>query len=89
MPVPQERRQHRQAPLDILVGPIPQHQCADGKSVPRPGKCRMTSSEPLFFSGLLVVGSALSDVFSSAFEARRRHEYEHDIQISEGDPSAA
>jgi len=43
--------------------------------------------EPLFFGGLLVVGSALFDVFSSAFEARRRHEYEHDIQKFECDPS--
>jgi hypothetical protein len=35
MPVPQEGRQNWQAPLDILVGPIPLHQCADGKSVPK------------------------------------------------------
>src|SRR5436305_14278141 len=35
MPVPQERRQHRQAPLDILVRPIPLDQCADGKPVPK------------------------------------------------------
>src|SRR5215471_2305037 len=33
MPVPQERRQYRQAPLDILVGPIPLHQRKDSKSV--------------------------------------------------------
>jgi hypothetical protein len=33
MPVPQERRQHRQAPLDILIGPIPLNQRADGESV--------------------------------------------------------
>ena len=33
MPVPRERRQHRQAPLDILVGPIPLDQRADGESV--------------------------------------------------------
>jgi hypothetical protein len=52
-------------------------------------KCRMTSFEPLSFGGLRVVGSALFDVFSSLFEARRRHEYEHDIQISECDPSPA
>jgi hypothetical protein len=31
--VPQERRQYRQAPLDILVGPIPLHQRKDSKSV--------------------------------------------------------
>jgi hypothetical protein len=33
--------------------------------MPSPGKCRTTSFEPLFSGGLLVVGSALFDVFSS------------------------
>jgi len=33
--VPQKRRQHRQTPLDIFVGPIPLDQRADGESVPK------------------------------------------------------
>src|SRR5436305_2312973 len=35
MPVPQERRQHRQAALDILIGPVPLDQRAYGESMPK------------------------------------------------------
>jgi hypothetical protein len=57
--------------------------------MPIPGKCRMTSFEPLFLGGLHAVGSALFDVVSSPFEARRRHEHEHEIQKSECDAAPA